>query len=66
VLNLLVAAGYERFDADVGADLATWRERQLSLGLERADGVAGPETCSALVLAGHKKACWVYRPCDGQ
>lgn len=59
----LAAAGYERFDIDAGADLATWRERQRALGLA-ADGIALDQTCAALERAGRPCGLWVPRPGD--
>lgn len=59
----LAAAGYEGFDIDAGADLATWRERQRALGLA-ADGIALDQTCAALERAGRPCGLWVPRPGD--
>lgn len=59
----LHAAGYEGFDIDAGADLATWRERQRALGLP-ADGIALDQTCAALERAGRPCGLWVPRPGD--
>jgi len=47
VMDMLAAAGYERFDLDLRQDLYAWIERQLTMGLH-ADGVAGPATVAEL------------------
>lgn len=60
VMDALVAAGYERFDLEAGADKAAWQQRQKTLGIT-ADGVPGPATLAALKAAGYADGMWVKR-----
>ncbi len=58
LMKALVNAGCEAFDFGADEDLATWKSRQRSLGVWRADGVPGPQTVTALRLAGHADGIW--------
>lgn len=60
----LAAAGYERHDFTTGADLATWRTRQVQLGC-KPDGIALDATCDALAATSQSPhGLWVARPGD--
>jgi len=64
VMDALVAASYERFDMQLGMDLAAWKDRQKFLGFPLAsrDGVAGPRVVNALKAKGFVDGIWVRRP----
>lgn len=67
IFQLLAAAGYLRFDLDLGRgeDIEFWMTTQRSLGVF-PDGVPGPQTRQAIRLAGMGKGngLWVVRPID--
>jgi hypothetical protein len=68
IMRLLAAAGYQRFDFNAREDLAFWEQIQRTLLNPddqthlRADGIPGPETAAALVIAGYKNGLWVLPP----
>jgi hypothetical protein len=62
VFQKLVAAGYEQFDFDAGADIAAWKGRQAQAGIVSPDGIPGPQTVAALRAAGRPDGLWVVRP----
>jgi hypothetical protein len=63
VFDVLEGSGYEVFDAELGADMATWKARQQQLGVG-VDGVPGPQTVEALKRGGSRAGLWVVRPGD--
>jgi hypothetical protein len=64
IFNRLGLAGYEPFDYSLGEDRDVWRRRQRALGIDPADGIAGPATVQRLRQAGHLHGLWVARPDD--
>lgn len=57
IMEMLVQAGYEKFDFSKNQDLHVWNDRQISLGI-KPDGVPGSETFKALQKAGYIKGLW--------
>lgn len=63
IFRRLGAAGYEDFDIDAREDVDVWKGRQQRFGLV-ADGMPGPKTAAALLVAGKPHGLWVPRPGD--
>lgn len=48
IMDMLAAAGYERFNLEANQDKTIWQQRQQALGVRSPDGVPGPATVAAL------------------
>jgi hypothetical protein len=64
VFYRLGLAGYEPWDFSLSEERDVWRRRQRDLGIDPADGIAGPVTVSRLREKGHAHGLWVSRPGD--
>lgn len=72
IFFMLGAAAYEPVSYELGEDRERWRQRQRLIGVDPADGIAGPATCAKLKatdvipgLRGPRRAgLWVERPID--
>jgi len=62
IFEKLGAAGYEPVDFEIDEDRNLWRLRQQNMGIEPADGIAGPGTAEALLADGKRDGMWVQRP----
>jgi hypothetical protein len=64
IFYMLGAAGYEDLNFDNREDLDAWRRRQRDMGIQKADGIPGPQTVAALAALGRPHGMWVERPGD--
>jgi len=58
IMDMLGAAGYERYNFEKGEDLVVWKNRQTMIGAT-PDGIPGPNTVRALEAGGFPHGLWV-------
>lgn len=58
IMDALETAGCERMDFASYEDIITWKQRQAIAGIDRPDGIPGPQTVAALENAGRVSGIW--------